>query len=149
MLAILSPGVVAIDQNNNPVHMWSYIGASSFTANGGRNNIFSNTFQLDGMPNNKSGGYISFIPPQDSVQEFRVQTNAYDASISRQAGATINMQTRSGSKAYHGTAYYFEQPAELGANSFQTNLSGAFSSPRKYLSLRRHIRRPCSNSQTL
>jgi hypothetical protein len=123
MLAMLSPGVVAIDQNNNPVHMWSYIGASSFTANGGRNNIFSNSFQLDGMPNNKSGGYISFIPPQDSVQEFRVQTNAYDASISRQAGATINMQTHAGGKNYHGSAYFFTQPAQLGANSFQTNFS--------------------------
>jgi len=125
MLAMLSPGVVAIDQNNNPVHMWSYIGASSFTANGGRNNIWSNSFQLDGMPNVKSGGYISFIPPQDSVQEFRVQTNAYDASISRQAGATINMQTRAGGKNYHGSAYFFTQPAQLGANSFQTNFSGS------------------------
>jgi hypothetical protein len=125
LLALLSPGVMAIDQNNNPVHMWSYIGASSFTANGGRNNIWSNSFQLDGMPNNKSGGYISFIPPQDSVQEFRVQTNAYDASISRQAGATINMQTRAGGKNYHGSGYFFAQPADFGANSFQTNFSGA------------------------
>jgi hypothetical protein len=129
MLAMLSPGVVAIDQNNNPVHMWSYVGASSFTANGGRNNIWSNSFQLDGMPNNKSGGYISFTPPQDSVQEFRVQTNAYDASISRQAGATINMQTRAGGKNYHGSVYFFTQPAQFGANSFQTNFSGSTVDP--------------------
>ncbi|SPE33291.1 TonB-dependent receptor [Candidatus Sulfopaludibacter sp. SbA3] len=129
LLALLSPGVVQQDQNNNPVHMWSYIGASSFTANGGRNNIWSNSFQLDGSPNNKSGGYISFIPSQDSVQEFRVQTNAYDAAISRQAGATINMQTRSGSKAYHGTLYEFTQPDQLGANSFQSNLAGSSVAP--------------------
>ena len=129
LLALLTPGVMAIDQDNNPVHMWSYIGASSFTANGGRNNIWSNTFQLDGMANSKSGGYVSFIPPQDSVQEFRVQSNAYDASIGRQAGATINMQTRSGSKQYHGTFYYFKQPYQLGANSFQTNASHATVNP--------------------
>jgi hypothetical protein len=129
LLALMSPGVVQQDQDNNPLHMWSYVGGSSFTANGGRNNIWSNSFQLDGMANTKSGGYISFIPPQDSIQEFRVQTNAYDASISRQAGATINMQTRSGSKNYHGTFYYFKQPYQLGANSFQNNLSGAQVSP--------------------
>jgi hypothetical protein len=129
LLALFSPGVVQQDQDNNPVHMWSYIGASSFTANGGRNNVWSNSFQLDGAPNNKSGGYISFIPSQDSVQEFRVQTNAYDAAISRQAGATINMQTRSGSKNYHGTLYEFTQPDQLGANSFQTNLAGSSISP--------------------
>jgi hypothetical protein len=91
LLAVLSPGVVAQDQNNNIVRPWSYIGASQFTADGGRNNIYSNNFQLDGMPNTKAGGYVAFIPPMDSLQEFRVQTNAYDASIGRQAGATINM----------------------------------------------------------
>lgn len=30
-----------------------------------------------------------------------MQTNAYDASIGRQAGATINMETRAGGKQYH------------------------------------------------
>lgn len=39
LLSVLSPGVVAQDQNNNVVHLWSYNGASQFTADGGRNNI--------------------------------------------------------------------------------------------------------------
>ena len=98
LLATLSPGVVAQDQNNNIAHMWSYNAASQMTADGGRNNVWSNTFQLDGSPDMKAGGDVAFIPPMDSVQEFRVATNAYDASIGRQAGATINMQTRSGGK---------------------------------------------------
>lgn len=124
LLAILSPGVVQQDQNNNVVRMWSYLGASQIEANGGRNNTWSNTFQLDGMANTKSGGNISFLPPMDSVQEFRVQTNAYDAAIGRQAGSTINMQTRSGGKDYHGTLYEFNQNNLLNANLFQTNRVG-------------------------
>ena len=32
LLAVLSPGVVAQDQNGNVVHMWSYVGGSQFTA---------------------------------------------------------------------------------------------------------------------
>jgi hypothetical protein len=124
LLATLSPGVVAQDQNNNVVHMWSYIGGSQFTADGGRNNIYSNNFQLDGMPNTQHGGYVSFIPPMDSLQEFRVQTNAYDASIGRQAGSTVEMQTRSGTKSYHGSLYEFNQNNMLNANLFQTNLVG-------------------------
>src|SRR5207237_8210287 len=119
LLAILSPGVVAQDQNNNIVRPWSYIGASQFTADGGRNNIYSNNFQLDGMPNTKAGGYVSFIPPMDSVEEFRVQTNAYDASIGRQAGSTVNMETKSGTKDYHGSLYEFNQNNFLNANLFQ------------------------------
>jgi hypothetical protein len=121
-LLAVSPGVVAQDQNNNIVRPWSYIGASSFTADGGRNNIYSNNFQLDGMPNTKAGGYVAFIPPMDSLQEFRVQTNAYDASIGRQAGATINMESKSGTKGYHGLVYWFNQNNILNAKLFQTNL---------------------------
>jgi hypothetical protein len=129
LLGTMSPGVLAQDQNNNVAHLWSYQAASQFTADGGRNNVYSNSFQLDGMPNVKSGGYIAFVPPMDSVQEFRVQTNAYDASIGRQAGSTINMQTKSGTKDYHGTLYEFNQNNLLNANMFQQNLIGGKVAP--------------------
>jgi hypothetical protein len=129
LLATMSPGVVQQDQNNNVVHLWSYNGASQMTADGGRNNVFSNNFQLDGMQDMKSGGDIAFIPPMDAVQEFRVQTNAYDASIGRQAGATINLQTRAGGKNYHGTLYEFNQNSVMNANLFQTNLIGGAVAP--------------------
>lgn len=124
LLATLSPGVIAQDQNNNVAHLWSNDAASQMTANGGRNNTYSNNFQLDGMPNTKSGGQVAFIPPMDSLQEFKVQTNAYDASIGRQAGATINMQTKSGSKDFHGSLYEYNQNSLLNANLLQTNLIG-------------------------
>ena len=129
LLATLSPGVVAQDQNGNVAHMWSYLAGSQFTADGGRNNTYSNTFQLDGMPNSQHGGNVAFIPPMDSVQEFRVQTNAYDASIGRQAGSTVNMQTKSGTKSYHGSLYEWNQSNMLNANLFQTNLVGGVVPP--------------------
>jgi hypothetical protein len=122
LFSTLSPGVVAQYQNNNVVHMWSYIGASQFEADGGRNNIFSNNFQLDGMPDTKKDGYISFIPPMDSVEEFRVQTNAYDASIGRQAGSSVSLTTKAGGKAYHGNLYEYNQNNFLNAHYFQDNL---------------------------
>lgn len=124
LFALLSPGVVQRDQGSNVVRAWSNDGASGFTADGGRNTSYSNNFQLDGMPNTKTGGDISFIPPMDSVQEFRVQTNAYDASIGRQAGATINMETRAGGKQYHGVLYEYNQNNFLNANLYQNNLIG-------------------------
>jgi hypothetical protein len=124
LFALLSPGVVQQDQGSNVVRAWSNDGASQFTADGGRNNTYSNNFQLDGMPNTKTGGDISFIPPVESVQEFRVQTNAYDASIGRQAGSTINMQTRAGGKQYHGVLYEYNQNDFLNANLYQNNLIG-------------------------
>jgi Carboxypeptidase regulatory-like domain len=105
LLATLSPGVVAQDQNNNVGHLWSYNAASQFTADGGRNNVYSNNYLLDGFLNVKAGGDTAFIPPTDTLSEFRVQVNAYDASIGRQAGSTINMQTKSGKKNFSGMLY--------------------------------------------
>lgn len=129
LFATLSPGVVQREQGSNVARGWSNDAASQFTANGGRNDTASNNFQLDGMPNTKTGGDIDFIPPMDSVQEFRVQTNAYDASIGRQAGATINMETRAGGKRYHGVLYEYNQNNFLNANLYQNNLVGVRTPP--------------------
>jgi hypothetical protein len=124
LLATLSPGVMAQDQNQNVAHLWSYNAGSQFTANGGRNTEWSNSFELDGMPNTRDGGKVAFIPPPDAVQEFRVQMNAYDSTIGRQAGSTIQMAIKSGTSAYHGSAYWFNQNNILNANLFQTNMAG-------------------------
>jgi hypothetical protein len=129
LLATLSPGVVAQDQNQNIAHLWSYNAASQFTANGGRNNIRSNEFELDGMPNSRADGKVAFMPPPEAVAEFRVQMNAYDASIGRQAGATVQMAIKNGTRRYHGSLYEFNQNNFLNARMFQTNLVGGSNPP--------------------
>src|SRR5262249_28756430 len=120
LLSGLSPGVLLKDQNQNIVNMWSYIGASAISVNGGRDDR-SNEFLLDGMPN-QHGDKVAFIPPTDSVSEFRIMTNAYDAQYGRQAGGTINMSIKSGTSKYRGDAYEFLRDTILNANLFQTNL---------------------------
>ena len=129
LLAVLSPGVVAQDQNNNVARMWSYNAGSEMTVNGGRNNVRSNNFELDGMPNTQKDGKIAYIPSTDSVAEFRILSNAYDASIGRQAGGTISITTKAGSKDYHGNLFEFNQNNILNANNFQTNLAGGSKPP--------------------
>jgi hypothetical protein len=81
------------------------------------------------MPNTKSGGNIGYIPSMDSVAEFRILSNAYDASIGRQAGGTISMSTKSGTKDYHGNLFEFNQNNILNANLFQTNPGGRLQAP--------------------
>lgn len=63
LLATLSPGVMAQDQNNNVARMWSYNAGSEFTVDGGRNNIRSNNFELDGMPNTQRTARSPTLPP--------------------------------------------------------------------------------------
>ena len=130
LMAVLSPGVVQQDQNNNPIHGWSYNGASQISVNGGRSSvIYSNFYMIDGFPNVKSGGNVAFIPSQDLISEFRVQLSAYDASIGRQAGGTFNMTSKNGTKDFHGTLYEFNQNNFMNAKQFQLNLTNAVNPP--------------------
>src|SRR5438067_2308466 len=132
LLATLSPGVMQQDQNQNIAHLWSHDAASQITVDGGRNNTRSNTFELDGMPNLKTGGQVAFIPAPDAIQEFRVVMNAYDSSIGGQAGGTIQMTLKSGTSKLHGSLYEFNQNNILNAKLFQTNLVGGSKPPVHY-----------------
>jgi hypothetical protein len=132
ILATLSPGVIQQDQNNNTAHLWSHDAASQLTVDGGRNNTRSNNFELNGMPNTKTGGQAGFMPAPDAVQEFRVLLNAYDSSIGRQAGGTIQMVHKSGTSKLHGSLYEFNQNNVLNANTFQSNLAGQPKAPIHY-----------------
>jgi hypothetical protein len=84
------------------------------TANG------SNEFTLDGI-SNMTRGWVSFTPPADMVQEFRVQTVTYDASLGHAAGGTINMSLKTGTNDLHGTASWDVAPNPWQANDFFTN----------------------------
>ena len=94
---------------------------ADWSMNGGQNR--NNEFLLDGAPNNanQGGNNIAFVPPADAVQEFKVQTNSYDAQYGRTAGGVVNMVLKSGTNSFHGTGYEFYRRKWLDANSFLLN----------------------------
>ncbi|HLJ88214.1 MAG TPA: carboxypeptidase regulatory-like domain-containing protein [Candidatus Angelobacter sp.] len=57
-------------------------------------------------------------PPQETIQELRVNTSMYDASQGANSGAHIEVQTRSGTNQYHGQLYGRRQSDALNADSF-------------------------------
>ena len=79
-------------------------GGGSFSVNGARNR--SNNFLIDGTENNdiSVAGQAFQITLPDLVQEASVQTSNFDAEFGRAGGAVVNVITRSGSNAFHGTA---------------------------------------------
>ncbi|MBM3784376.1 MAG: carboxypeptidase regulatory-like domain-containing protein, partial [Acidobacteria bacterium] len=99
----LSPGAVS---TNAPMHGWlpQARGSVSDVAVAGTRTR-SSEFTLDGIPNMSGDGVIAFQPPPEMIQEFRVQTAAYDASLGRFAGASVNMVLKSGANVYHGTLW--------------------------------------------
>ncbi len=104
-------------------------GTLDMSVNG--NDPGQNNFQMDGVAINNianlgsandSGIYGGIgIPSPDSIQEFKIQTSTYDASYGRNPGANVNVVTKSGTNAFHGTAFEFFRNAQLNANDFFYN----------------------------
>ena len=80
----------------------------------------ANEYTLDGI-SNMTRGYVSFAPPADMVQEYRVQVSAYDASQGHAAGGTVSMSMKTGTNQLHGTANWDVAPNPWQANDFFTN----------------------------
>jgi len=59
----------------------------------------------------------------DAVQEVKVLLSNYQAEYGRNPGANISMTTRSGTKEFHGSAYYYFRNESLNANDFFRNKS--------------------------
>jgi hypothetical protein len=98
---------------------------AQWTINGGL--YESNEFLLDGAPNNAQAGTnnIAYVPPVDAVQEFKIQTNSYDAQYGHTSGGIVNVSLKSGTNSPHGTLYEFARRKAWDANSFQNNAVGS------------------------
>jgi hypothetical protein len=124
-LVALTPGVILGGNfgNGGGQDVGRNFFKSDFNVGGGRSG--SQEILLDGAPDTTpdiNRGVIN--PPVDSVQEFKVQVNSFDAQFGRTSGGIVNMITKSGTSSYHGVAYDFERHSVLDANSFFNNRSG-------------------------
>jgi Carboxypeptidase regulatory-like domain/TonB dependent receptor len=102
-------------------------GMDQISISGGRTR--TNEFLIDGAPNtgteNGGLGMLAFVPSPDAVQEFRVQSNTYDAQFGRTGGGAINVSLKSGTNQLHGSLYHYFRNDILNANSFENNAAGA------------------------
>lgn len=57
-------------------------------------------------------------PSPDSIEEFRVLTHSYDASLGRNSGSVLNVVTRSGGQAFHGNLFEFLRNDVLNARGY-------------------------------
>ena len=90
----------------------------------GQNETFNNHL-VDGMDNNEREQFsILYRPSIDSVEEVKIDTNAYPAEEGRAGGAVINLITKSGTNTYHGGVYEYFRNTQLNANDFFANSAG-------------------------
>ena len=127
-LATLAPGIA---YTGNPLFTGptSNGNLAAFRSNGATG---SNQITLDGSPNYAFDGAVGFSPPSDAVQEFKVQTNTFDAQQGYSAGATVNVAVKSGTNDLHGSLWYFNRDRSRTANNFFSNRSGQERPERTY-----------------
>ncbi len=78
-----------------------------------------NTFYLTGNP-------TGVLPtPQDSVEEFKVNTAGQTADFNSSSGAEVKIVTKRGTDKIHGTAYEYYLDNNWSSNSWQNNEAGA------------------------
>ena len=98
---------------------------AEWSINGSRQR--QNEFLIDGAPNNGQAGCnnVAYVPIVDAVQEFKMQSNTYDAQYGHTAGGIMNVVLKSGGNQLHGSAWEFMRRTWLDANTFQNNSKGA------------------------
>ena len=127
-LVALVPGVVPQLGSQNAPAGQNLLTYGNFQIGGGTTN--QSQSYLDGAPLNINyGNILAFVPTQDSLAEFKVETNSPSAEFGRTAGGVINMATRAGANKFTGTMYEFLRNRVLNANTFFNNLAGATRPP--------------------
>src|SRR4029450_7898114 len=118
-LATLVPGVAPQGSLNIATsRRRGSIGTSfAITANGFSD--VQNAFIYDGVSAMDLDSYnFAFSPSIDAIAEFRVQTSSYSGAYGGTPGAQVDVITKSGSDAFHGTAWEFNRNNALAARNY-------------------------------
>jgi Carboxypeptidase regulatory-like domain/TonB dependent receptor len=131
-LLSLQPGVVPFayaDALNDSNLNDRTVGGSS-TTNAGTQSIngqreTSNGFMVNGanVQEGKNNG-TAIIPNLDSIEEFRIITNNFDAEYGNYSGGQVNVITKSGTNSYHGSVFEFLRNTDLDARNYFTGPIG-------------------------
>ncbi|HEX3353205.1 MAG TPA: carboxypeptidase-like regulatory domain-containing protein [Terriglobales bacterium] len=115
-LATLVPGVS--NQTGQDDASVGVGGSVAFSMNGGRTEY--NNWELDSGDNmdNGSNTTLNVYPSLEAIAEFKVLTSNYGAQYGRNGSGTVEVETKSGTRSFHGDAYEFVRNDIFNANTF-------------------------------
>jgi hypothetical protein len=97
-------------------------GSSLPRINGGRPR--TNEYLFDGISVlQPEPGQVAFFPNIDAIQEFKLESNSPPAEFGRFNGGVVNLTTRAGTNAFHGSAFEFFRNEALNARNFFASAS--------------------------
>jgi hypothetical protein len=100
------------------------LGTTSAPTINGVNSEYTSS-NVDGVSANISGNNSVITPPNlDAIAQVQVLSANYQAEYGKQAGAAINVVTKSGTQDFHGVGYYYVRNEAFNANSYFNKLNG-------------------------
>lgn len=99
--------------------------SGNFSVNGGRE--AANGFMLNGgtVEEGRNNG-AGLVPNLDSIEEFKVITNAGSAEYGQYSGAIVNVVTKGGTNEWHGSGFEFVRNEKFDSRNFFDPDRGAF-----------------------
>src|SRR5271170_2822999 len=88
-----------------------------------------NGFLINGVSNKDLSGGVVNVPIEDTVEEFQQLQLNVSAQYGSSAGSINNLITKSGSNAFHGSAWDYLRNNALDANNFFLNQAGVSNPP--------------------
>jgi hypothetical protein len=111
----VAPTTTASIQQDRPVS--GGLSAGNISVNGQRET--ANAFLVNGGDVSESRNLgTAVIPNLDSIAEFRLITNSFDAEYGKFSGAVMNAVTKSGTNGFHGAAFEFLRNDKMDARNF-------------------------------
>jgi Carboxypeptidase regulatory-like domain len=89
-------------------------------------------FSIDGSSNVVSQARAGIQPPADAIEEFKVETAAYDAQVGHTGAGAVNLALKSGTNEIRGSSSFFNRDDSRSANLFASNRSGSGRTLRNY-----------------
>src|SRR5215472_15741430 len=107
-----TPTAEANSQAGNPQR------AMNSNVNGGSNQ--TNNTRIDGVQNAYPWlpANIAYVPPADAIETVNVVTNSFDAEQGMAGGFAANVQIKSGTNQFHGSAHEFHTDTSLRAENY-------------------------------
>jgi hypothetical protein len=121
-LVTLAPGVV--NQTGQDEGTVGVYGNVAYSINGGRTEY--NNWEIDGGDNMDNGSNVTLnvYPNLEAIAEFKVLTSTYGAQYGKNGSGSVEVETKSGTNQFHGSAFEYVRNQVFNANSWENNGQG-------------------------
>src|SRR5262249_49810556 len=92
----------------------------------------SSEFSIDGSSNVVSQARAGIQPPAEAIQEFKVETAAYDAQVGHTGAGSVNLALKSGTNRFNVAGSYYNRDGSRSEDLFASKRAGTGKTLRNY-----------------